>query len=512
MRKVKMARQALGYALFSAILLSTIVLFYFISPGIFMEFDDPVYAYSTAKIQALQVISWGVIAYGFAFITMPFYILLNHSVLVTKIVCLFSLAITMIMLFLIGKMYGSELAGIVASILYAFNPLTMAYAIRYLPDPFIAMLDSIGIAFAVYGAKNNKYWAFLLSGLFFGSGMFFGNQAAISIIAFLPFVPFLWYSFERKTLSRRKIKVMTKRGSLLKVLSYSILGLLIIGVPYFGLQLMFYHNPFYSANSAASFYESNEPNCFPTYLYYLYILLSLKSGDLSCVYSNSLSGLNPYANLSILPILFLLAAIFLILKEKPKKKSIIMPFIIFFIVFYLYVSFGSESTTHYLPLQDINRVLMPLVLIMTIGSALILDKIKNIQLKTIAAIGIIIIYLAFSYSQYHNIYSIYNSPPNSTDWNITESVIHNFGYLNLSGYILDEDYTYMGSGILCMSFNRPPEFCNVIIYTPVPKINCTQGNIFLVYLGNEQNICPNSTGTYYYNTTYKYNVYIGKKE
>jgi len=510
MRKTKREYQALGYVLFSAILLSTIVLFYFISPGIFMEFDDPVYAYSTAKIQALQVISWGAAAYGFAFITMPFYILLNHSLFVTKIVCLFSLVITMVMLFLIGKMYGSELAGMVASILYAFNPLTMAFAIRYLPDPFIAMTDSIGIAFAVYGAKNNKYWAFLLSGLFFSSGMFFGNQAAISIIAFLPFVPSLWYSFERKTLSRSKIKVTKKRGSLLKVLSYSILGLLIIGVPYFGLQLILYHNPFYTVNGAADFFESNQPNCFPTYLYYLYILLSLKGDGFSCAYS--LGPYDPYANPSILPILFILASIFLILKEKPRKKSSILPFIIFFITFYLYVSFGSESITHYLPLQDIDRVLIPLVLIMAVGSALILGKIKNIQLQTITAIGIIIIYLAFSYSQYHNIYLIYNSPPNSIEWNITASVIRNFGHLNLSGYMLDENYTDMGSGILCMSFNKPPETCYGMPYTPMHEINCTDGSIFLVYLGNEQDICSNSTGIYYYNTTYKYNVYIEKKK
>ncbi len=501
MKKQTRSKRALPYITLGLILFLILGIYYYISPGISMGFDDSIYAYSTINTNVLKTISWGVVAYGFKVLTLPFYILFDHSVFVTKYVCLLSLAATCVAIFLILKIYNSPFAGILAILLYAFNPLTFANTIRYIPDPFVTMCDAIGILIAVYAASTHKKWIFAPSGLIVALGFFFGNQAAISIIAFTLFVPFLWYSLESKKhdKKRRNYSVVKEYA---KIFAWLFLGILIVVGIYFLIQVVEYHDFLYSVTNEAMFYKTHVVNNYPNYIFYFYALLPSNSKSLTG------SIVDPYLNLGILPSIFITALAYEIYvsirKGSKRKASKVIPYFAFFIAFLLYVMFGSESVTFYIPIQNLSRVLMPLVLIISVGTAIAISEIKNRTLKLVIGLGIIVVYLALSYAPCHTIISFYNSPPTSIDWAITQSVIKNFGMLNLSKFVFYENYSNMGY-IACMSFNSPPPNCKGI---PMPKISCNQSNVFAVYVGPQHDICAGNNGYYYYNSTYKYSVYI----
>ncbi len=497
-------------AAFVLLLSSILTLYYLSSPGILISFDDSIYAYSIIQPSVLGIIPWGVSAFGFAIFSAPFYYLLNHSLESLTIACLAASSITLLCLFLIGwKIYEAPIMGILAAALYGLNPITVTFTIRFLPDPFIAMADAIGLVIALLAIKRSKYRLLLLSGIAVGAGLFFGNQAIFSILAFSVFVSMLIY------VDKKKANKPAYKHVYLKPAAFLLVGFLIMAAIYLSQEAIMYGNPLYSINGESAYYALRSSQNFPTYMYYFYLMFPIKYTSGFPNIGNS--GILPYSNMSILAPIFIIALLFVLPKKDEKWRSKILPYMLFVVALYLMLSFmpeGLVSGNLKLGVQDISRVFIPGILFMAVGSSLVITKIRGIRLQSVIAIFIIIIYVGVSFSSYNAIASTYHNSE-SNQWAITRSIIKNFGSLNIKNYTVIENYTNQGY-LLCMGFVNAPYNCEGVIL-PQQKISCSFYNMIVVHPGPEPAyICGKSgktyDATYYYNSTYNYSVYIKRTD
>ncbi|MCL5680382.1 MAG: hypothetical protein BK997_03345 [Candidatus Micrarchaeum sp. ARMAN-1] len=494
---------------FLVILASSLALYYFSSPGIFISFDDDIYAYSVVQLSVLNSISWGESAFGFAIMTAPFYFLLDHSLESFTIVCFIADSITLFCLFFIGwKVYKTPVAGLFAMALYAFNPIVVTFALRYLPDPFITMTDAIGLAIALFAVKRRTYWMLSLSGIAVGAGLFFGNQAVFSILAF-SFFAFMLIYINRNNVTKPKYNHI-----FLKSAAFLVMGFLVMSIIYFGQEAIMYGNPLHSINGESAYYSVRSSQNFPTYLYYFYLMFPVKYTNGFPYIGNS--GILPYSNMSILILVFIASSLFVILKSDKKGRDQVLPYLLFIIVFYLVLSFipeGLFSGNFTLGVQDVSRVFLPAIMFIAMGSALFITKINNRKLGLLIVFIVMAVYIAASTSSYVSIASIYHNSENY-QWNVTLSVIKNFGSLNIRNYTLNENYSGEGY-LLCMGLKYLPYNC-AGISLPQHKINCNFENMLVVYQGTKpEYLCGKSLKgynvTYYYNSTYNYSVYIKRQ-
>lgn len=485
-------------AAFFVLLAGIIVLYYYSSPGIYPPFDDSIYAYSVVKLPILSTAPWTVSAFGFAVMEFPFYALL-HSAYATEFPPLITIAFAMVCLLWIGKEFGNFLAGVVAAALYAFNPLVMMYGIRLLPDPYIAMVDAAGILLALFAIKRRSLPIALFSGMAVGAGVFFGNQAAFSIISYVPFLALLLY------FSRFKIE----KAWLAKAFAFAIVGIAIFSIVYFGQQALMYGNPLFGMQGQEAYISPRygSVNIVPSYMFYFYTMLPIKYT--SGFPGNPSYGESPYANMGILFALFAAGTAYLLAFSRPKKGAI-MPLIAFAAIFYLVISILPAGNGEY-GVEDLTRLLIPVALVLSIACGIFMAELANGKGKRILRISvffaILIIYLAVSFSFYPTIRHNYSSQ--SYAWNITYSATAKINSLNFTNYELIENYTNMPY-ILCMGAKNQPYSCGGVV-VPWRRIACNNINETVLYRGSSpSSICPQSknyTTSYYYNSTYNYSIY-----
>lgn len=490
-------------AAFFVLAAATIILYYYSSPGIYPPFDDSIYAYSVVKLSILGTTPWTVSAFGFAVMEFPFYEAL-HSPIATEFPPLIAITVVMLCLLWIGKELGSTLSGLTAAIFYAFNPLVMMYGVRLLPDPYIAMVDAIGIALALFVIKRRSILMALFAGMAAGAGIFFGNQAAFSIISFVPLLALLLY-FSRPGI---------EKTWLAKAFAISIIGIAILGCLYLGQQAVMYGNPLFGIHGQEAYISSrySSENIVPSYLFYFYTMLPIKYT--SGFPGKQFYGEDPYTNLGILFALFLVGTAYL-LAFKREKKNTVVPFVAFAAVFYILLSALPGPDGKY-GVEDVSRLLIPVVLVLSIVCGVFMAELlggkKKRTLKASIFAVIIMAYFVVGMSSYPTI--LYNYSSQSNAWNITYSAIADVNGLNFTNYELLENYTNMPY-MLCMGAKVQPYRCAGKI-VPQEKVVCNNVNEILVYPGSSpSNICPaseNYTTSYYYNSTYNYSIYGIRKK
>ncbi|OJI08472.1 putative membrane protein [Candidatus Micrarchaeum sp.] len=486
------------FAAFFILLAATIVLYYSSSPGIYLPFDDSIYAYSVVKLSVLGTTPWTVSAFGFAAMEFPFYALL-HSAYATEFPPLVAIAVVMVCLLWIGKEFENLLAGVVAAAFYAFNPLVMMYGIRLLPDPYIAMADSAGILLALFAIKRRSLPIALFAGMAAGAGVFFGNQAAFSIISYVPFLALLLY------FSSFKIE----KAWLAKAFAFAIIGIAIFGVLYLSQQALMYGNPLFGIHGQEAYISSrySSENLVPSYMFYFYTMLPIKYT--SGFPGKSFYGEDPYANMGILFALFLAGTAYLLIFSRSKKGAI-MPFIAFVAIFYLLLSAMPAGNGKY-GVEDVTRLLIPVAMTLSIVCGIFMAELAKGKKKRVLRISvffaILIIYLVVGLSFYPTI--SYNYSSLSHAWNITYSAITKINGLNFTNYKLIGNYTNIAY-TLCMGAKNQPYNC-VGVIVPQKRITCNDINEIVVYRGSSpSSICPQSknyTTSYYYNSTYNYSIY-----
>lgn len=427
--------------------------------GIVVNFDDAFYAASIAKpLSSLTGIPWGAASFGFFAMGRIFYIFTGSLFTATTAEPITAILLTMITLYMIGRRYGSRLGGISAAVLFAFNPLVYTYSLRLLPDLFITMLLSFAILMTIYVKKRS--YAYFACGLVVGLGIFFGVQVLLSLLAYLIFAVSLVY-------------VKKSKKKVLKIL-YAAFGIAIAIALFLLVQELIFRNPFFVVNGFETFNIDMMPIA-PHNNYYFYVLFPISN-----VGSLAGSGMEPYSTLGILSVVFIGANIILLYK----KRFDILPYTFASAAFVLYILFGTENISSYLPILHMNRLLLPIVLLFSIGSGLALGLARR-KIQAFPVIAFLTFYVVTSFQYYGYAVSYYNHF-NRNQYLATEQISNYLNTLNLNRYNIQENVTQL-STLLCASLKSTPVSCTGGP-TPVKGINCTEKNTILVldvpYCGN----------------------------
>ncbi|MGC8776705.1 MAG: hypothetical protein ACP5P2_02040 [Candidatus Micrarchaeia archaeon] len=358
------------YLVMLSIVASALFLYLFYFTGMYMGYDDPVYAYSMLYPSIFKFVdSFAGGSLGFFIIGSLFVRISGNSLLVPPLLNVLAILITIVVAFEIGYYYNRLVGGALAAIFYAFNPLTMTYSTRLLPDPFIALFLSISIYLLI--VPSGKKYFYFLSGFAAGFTVLYGSQGFISLSAYGIFlISLLFAKGEKKKIQR---------------LAFALAGTAIpLGI-YFGMQYALFKDIFY-ALKFTSFDASLKP-----YVknYYLYSIFPIKLNTVTRV------AFEPYSNIGLLG--FFLAFLPLLYFKDFRMKFLPIAFSSLFFVFYFL--FGSQSILEYSPLHGINRLLIPLAFLLSLYSAasfaFLFKKLKKYRFL-LASIGIAA-YLLFSF-------------------------------------------------------------------------------------------------------------------
>ncbi len=134
-----------GLLIFLAIIAICIIVYTRYFSGIFIEYDDGVYAYAIVThnpvvFQTAFPGSMGFLAYGY-----PFFLAFGNSLYMPTFVGLSSILITVFLIFMIGRLLNSMIVSVFGSLFYAINPLVISYSTRLIPDTFTAMVLCLSI-------------------------------------------------------------------------------------------------------------------------------------------------------------------------------------------------------------------------------------------------------------------------------------------------------------------------------------------------------------------------------
>ena len=441
--------------------------------GIVVNFDDAFYAASIVnQVFYLKMIPWGAASFGFAALGRIFYVLTGNLFTATTAMPITAIMLTMITLYIIGKKYGGGLAGLSSAVLFAFNPLVYAYSIRLLPDIFITMLLSFAILITVYAER--KSYGYFIGGIVAGLGVFFGLQVFLSLLAYFALVASLVYV--------EKLKGKTKK------IFCAFIGMALAITLFLLFQDMIYGNPLFAINEMETF--NSEYMSAPLHNNYYFNVLFPEShvGYLPG------SGSEPYSTLGMLSIVFIGANVALLYK----KRFNIVPYTFSSIAFVLYVLFGTQSISMYYPILHMNRLLMPIVLLFSIGSGMSAGLAKS-RVHAVAAIAFLAFYVFVSF-QYYTYAARYYDFTNRNPYLATEQVSNYLNTMDLKGYSIHENVTELPI-LLCASLKTSPVVCNGGP-GPVEGINCTENNtIFLLdvpYCGSTYIFSNKSLGYYIY--------------
>lgn len=230
-----------------------------------------------------------------------------------------------LLIFLFGKMLFSEKTGLIAAFLLAVFPLDVLYATRFMSDLPSAVFSAFSVYLFLRAEKEQKLKALFLyafSGISFGIAFSIREMAVLTLLFYIGYIIY-----------NRKIR-----------LAYAAISIGFLSI--FALELYFFAvhtgNPFYRFSSLSSYYSDavkfhnfygrlSFPNFF---LAYPYIIFS----DMQLGYF--------YA--------FIALAIIYCLVNRKKETNLL---IVWIMLIYFYLNFGSSSLTSYEPFLAVSRYL-----------------------------------------------------------------------------------------------------------------------------------------------------------
>ncbi len=438
--------------------------------GIAPSYDDGVYAYSLLSPMHLKTTSLFGSAIGFFVYGYPFTRLLGHIMIIPTLMTLSAIALTILIIFLICNEYRNRLAGIIASALYAFNPLVFAYSNRLLPDIFTTMLLALSILLFLKAKKSSKWYLFFISGSVVFAGIFFGYQVL--------FVSLIYLVFAASSFA------FGKMGGVAKSLALSIAGMLIMVTAWLLYQQYLYSTPFFLVTAATRIYSLTgmlawSMSFYPVMVFPMHIIPSIVGGSYE-----------PYVNVGILGYAFLLVSMFLFTKYGRKYRKHVLPYAIASLAFILFLMYGSQSLTAYSHIYAENRFLMPFVLLASLGSAIAIGSMKARRAIALSA-TLLVLYAVFFIAMYPSVINFYNSQ--DALLNYLQSTLP---YQNMSAYRIYQN-VFSISDAFCYLFDASPPNCTDNSLAAVPSGICEQNKTAIF---SNAEICNQSTAFGYPST------------
>ncbi len=339
---------------------------------------------------------------------------------------LFAYAITMVIIYLIGKELHGGKAGLLSAALFAVYPLALKFNTS--PDPMLplVMFLSLSMLLFVYGRKSRKIGFFILSGI----SAFVGTL--INPLAYLYFVFYAFYIVAEGMFTTIKTRKVTFDYAAVAVFIGLLTGIAIMGYiniplahgkPFFEINMT---NNYYSAaggpdqifytNPSLTFYiDGYFPYGFVQNLIVPLIHLNVGSfvrnarqlfESMFSLYDINLNSVGLFSYAVVLAGIWLLAI--------NDKKSRFMLLWGAFLVGYM--EFGSMSVTHYFPIYKLMRftaiAAAPLMLILGAALSEFISHAKRKRgyeknFRIIIVIAIIVFLFATSY-QIDNYYYLFN--------------------------------------------------------------------------------------------------------
>ena len=234
--------------------------------------------------------------------------------------------------------------------------------------------------------------------------------------------------------------------------------------------------------------------------YYLYIVLPVFDKGFNDL------GFAPRTNLGLLAGLFVLALALFLLKGKKfvieniksKKYIGILPYAFAAVTFILYLMYGTSSVFTYAPVEDLNRLIIPAILLMAIPTALAFGYVKNLKWRTLLMAATLIAYL------YVSVYYVNTLSPFVTGFQHQYQAINtlapHLSGINTTKYTLYYNYSAEPGGP-CFVLAIVPGKCNELLYPDEMSFDTP----LTIYMTGTP--IPNMT-SYYYNSTYNYYLYV----
>lgn len=330
----------------------------------------------------------------------PFLSLFGLSPLTASFFGLLCLALTIVVLYLIGRQVSSPVAGLIAGFVYVLFPVVSTQTSNVGDDiPMVLFVSAsallIILAFASSRSKGRQRLYFTLAGFVSMIAFLTISEAIIGTITFFAFLLL-------NALYRRKREAFEAFGLFCAgvLLAFAVIAL--IGI-YQANSPMFVFNV-YTSNFAS--YNAN-PIAFSKYLSDMFLPgTSMQYNALAFGY---------------LGLAFLASAVYLLVTRYSKAA-----FIGFWFLFsFLYLSFGTESLTTYSPVQYLNPyqvrfalVLIPAMsLLIGIAVARLPSSLRKhgipklITYSALAAVFLVIATVSINYISYLNYIQLYSIAP-----------------------------------------------------------------------------------------------------
>lgn len=308
----------------------------------------------------------------------------NFSAALYPLIC--SL-LTILLGFYFGKLVSNVKIGVITAFLISFFPLNVIYATWIMPDVPIAFFIGLSVYLFLKGEKERKILFYFLSGCSIGIAYL---HKISGILPFLFIVPYILY----KILKERKINF-----------NYSLI--------FVGFLLIFTLEGFFYLSNTGDFLlryhvvkgHFTEPGAIekhalnPSLTYYPQGLLNL-TPNFRFNWNNKY-----FVQYGLFYYFIILSGVYLIIKKFRKSY----PIILWVLIFFLYLEFGSMSLTHYTPIHKLYRHLtvltLPSLLILSYFLFSLLNK-KSGKIKKGISISIIVFLFITSvyYTYYRHFY------------------------------------------------------------------------------------------------------------
>jgi len=272
-----------------------------------------------------------------------------------------------ILIFYFGKLLFNKKIGLMAAFLLSFFPLEIVYATKLFTDIPSAFFMALGVYIFLYSEikAKGKHLNYLLSGLFIGIGYFIRESALLIALFFI-----IYIAYKKKI---KKEYFLVPLGILVIFAFQAIIFLILTGNPIYGISASQQHN--IDAVIAHNYWGRLD---FPTGLFH-YPHLILTNNLISYFY-----------------IFMGIALIYFIIKKRKETYSMM----IWFLALLLYLSFGSESFSQYIPFRAVDRYLSIITIPGILFMALLLTEKKKFIKEILMPLTLVLLLLSSLISVY----------------------------------------------------------------------------------------------------------------
>ena len=162
--------------------------------------------------------------------------------------------------------------------------------------------------------------------------------------------------------------------------------------------------------------------------------------------------------------------------------------------------FGTDSIFKYVPVENLNRLIIPVMVFYAISAALSISLIKNRRTRNTLFIIILLLNLLVTLYYVNALSPAYSMFQN--EYNAVNSFGQQAAGINTTGYVFYYNYSSVPDAA-CFEFRIAPADCRQLLNPQVVNFSKSD-EIFL--LGSP---LPNET-PYYHNSTYGYYIYVNR--